>query len=285
MEVLKPGDIVLMVGADGRRRLITLQENQAYHTHRGTISHSELIGKPPGRVVSTQLGYPYLVLEPGVADLIQNIKRITQIVYPKDAAYIVMRLNLSAGKRVLEAGTGSGGLTIALAKAVMPGGHVVSCEVREDIHRLAARNLEKLGLLPYVTLFNRDLSEGCDVEDIDAVFLDMKEPWQHLGYVEEVLRPGGFFGSLLPTTNQVSALLDGLSQHNFMDISVEELLLRPYKPVAERLRPTDRMVAHSGYLIFARRVETSDEARRWFSPIRRMHRDKYLGKGEGEENA
>ncbi len=277
MRVLEQGDMVLMVGADGRRRLITLQKNQAYHTHKGTISHEELIGKPPGRVVYTQLGFPYLVLVPGTADLIQNIKRVTQIIYPKDAAYIVMRLDLSSGKRVLEAGTGSGGLTIALAKAVMPKGHVVSCEVREDAYQLAARNLEKVGLSAHVTLLNRDLSEGCDMDSVDAAFLDMKEPWQHLGYVEEVLVPGGFFGSLLPTTNQVSSLLEALSRRNFMDISVEELLLRPYKPVPERLRPADRMIAHSGYLVFARRVETDDEARRWFSPIRRMHRDKYLG--------
>ena len=277
MRVLRQGDIVLMVGADGRRRLITLQENQAYHTHKGTILHNELIGKPPGRVVYTQLGYPYLVLEPGTADLIQNVKRITQIIYPKDAAYIVMRLDLRSGKRVLEAGTGSGGLTIALARAVMPEGHVVSCEVREDAHRLARRNLEKIGLLRYVTLLNKDLTDGCDVDSVDAVFLDMKEPWPHLEYVERVLEPGGFFGSLLPTANQVSVLLDELSRRNFMDVSVEELLLRPYKPVPERLRPADRMVAHSGYLVFARRVDTDDEARRWFSPIRRMHRDRYLG--------
>ncbi len=285
-KLLEPGDMVLMVGADGRRRLITLQTNQAYHTHKGTIQHNELIGKPPGRVVYTQMGFPYLVLEPGTADLIQNIKRITQIIYPKDAAYIVMRLNLGNGKRVLEAGTGSGGLTIALARAVMPEGHVFSFEAREDAARLARRNLEKVGLLQYVTLLDRDLAEGCEMDLVDAVFLDMKEPWLHVGYAEEILVPGGFFGSLLPTANQVSALLEELHRRNFMDISVEELLLRPYKPVPERLRPADRMIAHSGYLVFARRVETDDEARRWFSPIRRMHRDKYLGeRGSDAENS
>ena len=283
MDELKAGELILLVEADGKRRLITLQGGQAFHSHRGTIQHDDLIGKPPGRVVYTQLGHPFLVLRPGLHDLIQNVKRVTQIIYPKDAAYIVLRLDLRDGKRVLEAGTGSGGLTMALAAAVMPSGKVVSCEMREDAHRLARRNLRISGLGSVVDLRLQPLSQECVEGRFDAVFLDMKEPWQFMDLVEGALVDGGYFGSLVPTVNQVSALLDALDERNFMDIAVEELLLRPYKPVASRLRPADRMVAHSGYLVFARRVETDDKARMMFSPIRKMHREKWLGEKNGND--
>jgi tRNA (adenine57-N1/adenine58-N1)-methyltransferase len=284
MDELRAGDMVLLVEAGGKRRLITLQEGQSFHSHKGTIHHNDMIGKPPGRIVYTQLGHPYLVLRPGLYDFIQNAKRVTQIIYPKDAAYIVLRLDLRDGKRVLEAGTGSGGLTMALASAVMPSGRVVSCETQEDAHRIARRNLRISGLEAYVELKLAALSSECAQGKFDAVFLDMKEPWSYLGLVEEALVDGGHFGSLLPTTNQVSALLEELDRRNFMDVAVEELLLRPYKPVASRLRPADRMVAHSGYLIFARRVEADDRARVMFSPIRRMHREKWLGEKKDESN-
>jgi len=283
MDELAAGELALLVEADGKRRLITLQTGQSFHSHRGTIRHDDLIGKPPGRVVYTQLGHPYLILRPGMYDLIQNAKRVTQIIYPKDAAYITMRLDLRDGKRVLEAGTGSGGLTMALAAAVMPSGKVISCEIREDAHRIAQRNLKVSGLAPYVDLRLQALSDDCVDGKVDAVFLDMKEPWKLLDLVEEILIDGGYFGSILPTVNQVSSLLEGFESRNFMDVAVEELLLRPYKPVASRLRPADRMVAHSGYLVFARHVETDDRARMMFSPIRRMHREKWLGERNEED--
>ena len=188
---------------------------------------------------------------------------VTQIIFPKDVAHIVMRLNLFPGRRVVEAGTGSGGLTLALARAVMPSGRVYTYEVKPETFTVAERNLESLGLLPYVSLQQRDVAVGgFDELNVDACFLDLREPWAVLPGAVAALKAGGIFGSLVPTTNQVETMLRALQAHGFSDITVEELLLRSYKPVPDRLRPADRMVAHTGYLIFARKLAPG-EAQRW----------------------
>lgn len=252
--VAREGDTVLLVGEDGKRVLVQLQRGGQWHTHRGYIQHDAILDQPLGRMVVTQLGQAFLVLEPSTHDLIRYIKRSTQIIFPKDAAYLVQRLNLFPGRRIVEAGTGSGGLTIALARAVMPTGRVYSYEERLKMSNLAARNLARFGLLDYVELKVQDVAEGFAEREVDAVFLDLREPWQHLDKVREALKDGGFFGSLLPTTNQVSELLRGLEAQGFLDLEVQELLLRNYKPLADRLRPADRMVAHTGFLVFARKI-------------------------------
>ncbi len=272
MRVAQENDLVLLVGEDRRRYLIRLQAGEQWHSHHGLILHDDLIGQPLGRTVHTQTGHPFLVLEPSTYDLILQLKRMTQIVYPKDAAHIVMRLNLFSGRRVVEAGTGSGGLTLALARAVMPEGHVYSYEVRPEMHELARRNLERLGLLSHVTLKLRDIAEGFDESEVDACFLDLRTPWEYVAQAYTVLRQGGFFGSLVPTVNQVVELLAGLeAQGGFAEIEVEEVLVRSYKPVAVRLRPEDRMVAHTAYLIFARKVAPGDESLSWKPAIRRPY--------------
>ncbi|MBC8449952.1 MAG: tRNA (adenine-N1)-methyltransferase [Chloroflexi bacterium] len=258
MTIAQVGDLVLLISDDRKRFLIRLEHEGEWHTHRGLLRHDELIGQPLGRTVRTQIGHPFLALEPSTHDLIQQLRRITQIIFPKDAAYITMRLNCYPGRRVVEAGTGSGGLTLALARAVMPGGRVYSYEARAKMLNLAHRNLERAGLLDYVELKVRDIAEGFDERDADGCFLDLREPWHYLAQARAALKPGGFFGSILPTTNQVSELLAALNEHDFVEIVVEELLLRAYKPVATRLRPTDRMVAHTGYLVFARAVAPED---------------------------
>jgi tRNA (adenine57-N1/adenine58-N1)-methyltransferase len=156
--------------------------------------------------------------------------------------------------RVIEAGTGSGGLSIALARAVQPSGCVYSYEIRAEIQDVARQNLERLGLLPYVQLSVRDVGEGFDQTEVDALFLDLREPWEVLPQAHAALKGGGFFGAILPTTNQVAHLLHDMQGSGFAGLEVEELILRPYKAVPARLRPMDRMIAHTGYLVFARKV-------------------------------
>ncbi len=262
--IVQPGTPVLLISPDRKVRLVYPQPGKATHTHHGVIAHDDILGQPPGRVVHTHKGDPYLVLEPSTADLLQYLKRRTQIVFPKDAAYIVMRLNLQAGRRVIEAGTGSGGLTLAFARAVAPSGHVYTYEERPEHQALARKNLTPLGLDDIVTWHIRDIAEGFEERDVDAVFLDLRTPWEYLGQTKEALAQGGFFGALVPTTNQVVLLVDALYAAGFVMVEVEELLLRAYKPVPERLRPDDRMVAHTGYLIFARWV--GEEATPWAGP-------------------
>lgn len=262
--VAQAGDPVLLVSPDRKQRLIYLQEGQRCQTHHGILAHNDLIGQPLGRVIYTHTGHPYLALEPSTADLIQHLKRRTQIVYPKDAAYITLRLNLFAGRRVIEGGTGSGGLTLALARAVLPDGQVYTYEDRPEHQALARRNLARLGLEEHVTWHARNIAEGFLERDVDALFLDVRTPWEYLAQAHAALKPGGFFGALVPTTNQVCQLLEALYAHGFVQVEVEELLQRRYKPLAARLRPEDRMIAHTGFLIFARTA--TEEARAWAAP-------------------
>ena len=246
------GDLVLLLGPDRKRVLIRLTPGEALHTHQGVISHDALLGAPLGRTVHTHLGQPFLALEPSLYDLLMNVRRASQIMYPKEIGYALLKLNIGRGRQVIEAGTGSGALAIALAHAVRPDGCVYSYEVREDMLRLARKNIDSVGLLPYVELKQRDIAEGFDERDVDACFLDLRQPWDYLEQVAQAVKPGGFFGTLVPTANQVIDTLAALERLGFGAIEVEELLLRPYRPVPGRLRPVDRIVGHTGYLIFAR---------------------------------
>jgi tRNA (adenine57-N1/adenine58-N1)-methyltransferase len=253
-EIASEHDLILLLGKDGKRFIVRLEPGKELHTHRGRLFHDDLIGQPFGHQVTSHLGYPFYLLHPSIHDLIMNVKRRTQIVYPKESGYILLKLNIRSGSRVIEAGTGSGALTIALAQAVAPEGRVYSYEEREDMLALAGRNLARVGLLDYVELKERDIAEGFDERDVDALFLDVRSPHHYLLQAREALKSGGFFGAVVPTANQVSNLLRGLEEEGFVDIEVCEILLRPYKTVPARLRPVDRMVAHTGYLIFARSV-------------------------------
>lgn len=269
MNIAQEGDLVLLIAKDYKRFLIRLHPGSELQTHRGVLRHDDLLDQPVGREVLSHLGYPFLVLEPSLSDLIQDIKRTTQIMYPKDIGYVLLKMNITSGRRVIEAGTGSGGLTLALARAVAPHGRVYSYEVRPDVLQLAAKNLDRVGLREFVELKERDIAEGFDERDVDALFLDVRRPWDYLAQAAVALKGSGFFGSIVPTTNQVVQLIQALPDHGFSAIEVEELLLRPYKAIAARLRPMDRMVAHTGYLIFARRIYPESATADWGTPPQR----------------
>lgn len=249
------GDTALLVSAQNKRYMLRLKAGDQLQTHRGVIHHSDLIGLPWGSKVYSHLGSDYLLLQPSTADLLIEIKRNTQIMYPKDVGFVLVSLGIGPGKQVLEAGTGSGSLTTALAFAVGSTGHIFSYDNRPEMQNLALKNLERVGLAEYVTFKTRDILEGFDETNIDAIFLDVPNPYDYLSQVSRALKPGGFFGSILPTTNQISKLLIALHRENFAFIDVCEIMLRYYKAVPERLRPTDRMVAHTGFLIFARLIQ------------------------------
>ena len=200
------------------------------------------------------LGKTYLMVQPNLHDLLLNIRRAGTIMYPKDMGFILINMNIIQGVSVIEAGTGSGALTIMLALTVGPEGHVYSYDNRDDMQILAQRNLDTLGLSDRVTFKCQDIAYGFDQIGVDALFLDLPNPEDYIPVVRATLRPGGFFGSLLPTTNQVSRLLEALQAQDFAFIEVCEILLRYYKPVPARLRPDDRLVAHTGFLVFARPI-------------------------------
>lgn len=255
--VAHEGELALFVDAqDARRRLVKLKAGEKLHTHRGLIVHDDCIGQPWGRQVRTHLGAPFLVLEPSTADLVKHVKRTTQILFPKDIGYILMKLSVRPGRLIVEAGTGSGGLTLALALATAPLGQVVSYEVRPEMQALAIKNMEKHNIPAGVVEFKlRDIAEGFDETHADAFFLDVPQPWDYISQVSACLRGGAALGTVIPTMNQAIRTIESLEGGPFGLIEMEEILLRSYKAVSTRLRPADRMVAHTIYLIFARKLD------------------------------
>jgi tRNA (adenine57-N1/adenine58-N1)-methyltransferase len=204
--------------------------------------------------VYSHLGSPFFIIQPALGDLLREIRRNTQILYPKDIGFILVNMGIGPGQHVLEAGTGSGALTTALAFAVGAEGHVNTYEIRAESIQLARSNLERFGLADRVTFKERDIALGFDEQNLDALFLDVPNPFDYMVQVRAALKPGGFFGCILPTANQVVTLLTALRQEKFAFIDVCEILMRYYQAEADRFRPTDRMIAHTGYLIFARPV-------------------------------
>jgi len=250
----QPGDLVQLVSPTNKSFTVRLNPGGKLETHRGIIYFDDLIEKPWGSQVESHTGQIFFLLQPVLADILQETRRNTQIMYPKDIGFILLKMNIGAGSVVVEAGTGSGALTTALAWSVGEKGHVISYDMRLEMQKLAQKNLERLNLSDCVTLKLKDISSGFDEVNVDALFLDLPNPYDYMGKVRACLKPGGQFGCILPTTNQVSRLLFDLYRENFAFVDVCEILLRYYKPTATRFRPTDRMVAHTGYLIFARPV-------------------------------
>lgn len=257
----REGDLAQLVGLTHKHFIFILQSGGEFQSHRGVIKHDDLIGKPWGSQVFSHTGAPFFLLQPSMADILNELPRNTQILYPKDIGYILIQMGISEGQTVLEAGTGSGSMTIALAANIGPSGRVVSYENKQDTQNLARKNLERVGLASRVDFKLRDIQEGFDEADADAFFLDVQNPYDYISQVRAALKPGGFFGSLMPTYNQVEKVLFALKQNNFAFVEVCELLLRYYKTNPARLRPTDRMVAHTGFLVFARKIEPSDDPR------------------------
>ncbi len=254
MPLTQAGDLVLLINERDRRYFIRrLVPGQQLITHHGVLAHDELIGQPLGACVYTHLGIPYYLLRPTTEELVRHLRRRSQIIFPKDAGYIILRLGVAPGSVVVEAGTGSGGLCLALATMVGDDGHVYSYDERSAMLEIAAENLQRVGLAHRVTFKQRDVSQGFDEVDADALFLDLRRPWELLDQARAALRGGGVLGCLVPTANQLVTLLESLEAHPaFGLVEAEELLLRPYKTLPARVRPEDRIVGHTGYLIFAR---------------------------------
>lgn len=257
----RDGDIAQLVGLTHKHFIITLKAGGDFQSHRGVLKHDDLIGKPWGSQVFSHTGAPFFLLQPSLSDILNELPRTTQILYPKDIGYILIQMGVAPGQTVMEAGTGSGSMTIALATAIGAEGKVISYEHKPDVQNLARKNVERLGLASRLTFKLRDIHLGFDETDADAFFLDVQNPFDYIAQVRNALKPGGFFGTILPTFNQVERTLLALRLNKFAFIEVCELILRYYKADPSRLRPTDRMVAHTGFLVFARKIEETLDPR------------------------
>ena len=253
------GDLIILVTPKGKRVLRRLEEGNDIHGNDGVLDASAIAAAEYGQVVLTRQGYPYRLMRPSLYDILRGVKRQTQVLYPKDIGYICVRLGVGNGAKVIEAGSGSGTLTMAMSWFSGDAGHVFTYEARPEFYKLAARNLAWAGLGHNVTQYNRDISEGFDQTDADALFLDVRTPWEYLDNALAAVKPGARFAFFVPTVNQVSELLKAMETRAFADVEVEEVFIRRWKALADRLRPEDRMIAHTGFLIFARQQERSPE--------------------------
>jgi len=253
---LQPGDRVQLTDPKGRTHTFALQPGKVFHTHRGAVPHDDLIGRPEGSVVTSTGGTAYLALRPLLADYVLGMPRGAQVIYPKDAAQIVAYGDIFPGARVLEAGAGSGALSCFLLRAVGEAGAVVSYEVRPDFAEIARRNVEAYFGAPHPawSLRTGDVAE-CPERDFDRIVFDMLAPWELLDLVASALVPGGVFVGYVATTPQLSELVEGLRTHGgFTEPRAWETLVRDWHVEGLAVRPEHRMVAHTAFLVTARRL-------------------------------
>jgi tRNA (adenine57-N1/adenine58-N1)-methyltransferase len=250
------GDRVQLTDPKGRKHTVALEPGRQFHTHRGALEHDDLIGRPEGVVVTSTNGTPYLALRPLLVDFVLSMPRGAAVVYPKDAAQIVMFADVFPGARVLEAGAGSGALTCALLRAVGDEGSVVSYERRPDFAEVARANIETFfgGPHPAHTLKVGDLADATESE-VDRVVLDMLSPWEVLGTVARALLPGGVVCAYVATATQLSRTVEALRAHGaFAEPAAWETMMRDWHVEGLAVRPEHRMVGHTGFLVTARRL-------------------------------
>jgi tRNA (adenine57-N1/adenine58-N1)-methyltransferase len=268
MSQLRNGERIHLVDKKGRQYALTLKAGDLYQFSGQKIAHDDLIGKPDGSLVTLSGGKQMLALRPTFGDYVLKMPRGAQVLYPKDLALIPMWADVYPGARVFEAGTGSGALTMALLRAVGPRGLVVTYEAREDFTRTAMMNIERyMGPVPNLIPLRRNAYEGIGLLDdgvlFDRLVLDLPEPWQVVSHAAEVLRSGGVYLSFVPTVPQVVQTVNALERAAvFGMVQTFETLLRTWSIQGRSVRPDHRMVAHSGFITVARKVEPG----LWTSP-------------------
>jgi tRNA (adenine57-N1/adenine58-N1)-methyltransferase len=248
------GEYVLLYLDQRRTYLVKVEAGKTFHTHKGFIKLDDLIGKEYGSKIASSLGVQFAILKPLLRDYIMKSTRRTQIIYPKDIALIIIFSGIGPGSRVVEAGTGTGALTTALAHYVRPNGRVYSYEVRGEFLETAEKNLKRAGLIEYVELKNKDITAGIDEIDLDAVILDMATPWLVAPHACKALKPCGTFISFSPTIDQTVKTVEALKEKGFINIETVECLLRGMQIERGKTRPQTLMTAHTGYITFARKV-------------------------------
>jgi tRNA (adenine57-N1/adenine58-N1)-methyltransferase catalytic subunit len=253
------GDKVLVVDSKNRRYLVTLRDGGEFHTHAGVIPHAAFVGQPEGTTLRSTSGARYLTLRPTLSDFVLSMPRGAQVVYPKDLGPLLLLADVHAGARILEAGVGSGALSMAMLQA---GASVTGYEIRPDFAATALRNVHSfLGPEVDYRIEERDVYEGIDDRPpFDRIVLDLPEPWRVVKHAEVALHPGGIFVSYLPTIGQVAQLHEMLEASAFGLSQTIEVLQRSWHVQGQSVRPDHRMVAHTGFLTSARLLVSESAA-------------------------
>lgn len=254
------GDHVQLRGPKGKLHTITLVPGAKYHTHKGFLLHDDVLGQPEGSLVSTDRGVGYLALRPLLRDFVLSMARGATIIYPKDAAQVVALADIAPGHRVLEAGVGSGALTLSLLRAVGEGGSLISIERREEFADIARSNVQSFwGSQPphwTCTLGDfQDVALELEESSVDRIVLDMLAPWECIQAVTRVLIPGGVLCVYVATATQLSRVAEALRESGrFTHPESLEVMIRGWHVEGLAVRPEHRMIGHTGFLLTARLV-------------------------------
>ncbi|UCH32074.1 MAG: tRNA (adenine-N1)-methyltransferase [Candidatus Bathyarchaeota archaeon] len=251
---IREGDHILLYLNKKCSYLIKAEKKKAFHTHKGLVQFDNIIGKKFGTRVFSSLGSEFVALKPSLRDFIFKAQRKTQILYPKDVALIVMFSGIGPRSRIVEAGTGAGALTTALAFYVKPHGRIYSYEIRQELQKIALKNLKKAQVEEYVELKNQDITSGIDEINVDAVVLDLAVPWLVVPHTYAALKGSGALISFSPTIDQVVKTVEALQESQFVDIGTFECLMRKMQIVRGKTRPQTLMLGHTGYVTYARKA-------------------------------
>ncbi len=253
-QTIREGTYVLLYLNKRRSYLVKAEKGAVFHTHKGYLEIDNLIGRAFGMRCVSSLGVEFVALKPTLRDYVFKAQRRTQIMYPKDISLIVMFSGIGPGMRVVEAGTGAGALTTALAFYVGPRGKVYSYEVRPEFQEIARRNLRKASLDEVVELKSGDVTESIVERDVDAVILDLATPWLVTAHAYAALRGSGSIVSFSPTIEQVVRTVESLEETGFVDVGTVECIMRGMQVARGKTRPETLMTGHSGYLTYARKA-------------------------------
>lgn len=252
-EAIRAGDQVLATLEDGKTFLLRLTPGKKHSMHKGAIDHDDVIGRPWGDVLITNTGAPVFLLRPRWIDRMMKVHRRTNIMYPKDVAFILAALDVGPGSRVVEIGSGSGAMTMALARAVAPGGTVFTYDRREEFSELARSNCAAAGYTDGIEFRTRAAGDALEPE-VDAVFTDVPEPWVELAVIHDALRGSGRYAAGIPTFNQAEQLAEGLAESGFAMIETTEIMVREILARRGRTRPAHRMIGHTQLITTAVKV-------------------------------
>jgi tRNA (adenine57-N1/adenine58-N1)-methyltransferase len=252
--MINEGDLVFVYRDERRNYLVKVQGGQM-HTDLGYFNLKDLVGKELGQTITTNLGHTFYLLRPYLHEMVMKIKRKTQIVYPKDIGIIITRANIFPGARVIECGSGSGSLTTALANFVRPGGKVYSYDRNPEFSENARKNLERYGLSEHVEFKLREVIDEFDEKEVDFVMIDIGSQWDLIDAAHKSLKGGSRLASICPTYEQLTRFVFTLEEKGFTNIESMGILLRRILVRRGKTRPEQQMPSHTGWLVFASKVE------------------------------
>ena len=260
-DLFQAGDKVQLTGPKGRLNTLTLVAGGRFGSHKGDLMHDDIIGQPQGSVIANQSGVEYLALKPLLTDYVLSMPRGAAIVYPKDAGQIIVEGDIFPGATVVEAGVGSGALSNYLLRAIGPQGKLYSFEKREEFAQIAQGNVaNQMGSMPenwQVLLgeLQQELPKALEQASVDRVVLDMLAPWDCIEAVADALKPGGLVIVYVATVTQLSRTIEAIRDHEgFTDPNAWESMVRSWHVEGLAVRPDHRMIAHTGFLLSARRL-------------------------------